>query len=99
MIGRCTLHGGVRHLKDRLRLYWSADHPCTLDYTGIGAQAFGWKAALVTRGVNAPLVLDGIPQPTLVVYDVGEAARAIAADEDHSSEGNARLGPGLGDGE
>ncbi|RZT46315.1 2-haloacid dehalogenase [Sphingomonas sp. BK036] len=45
----------------------------------IGAQAFGWKAALVTRGVNAPLVLDGIPQPTLVAHDVGEAARAIAA--------------------
>jgi 2-haloacid dehalogenase len=45
----------------------------------IGAQAFGWKAALVTRGVNAPLVLDGIPQPTLVARDVGEAARAIAA--------------------
>jgi 2-haloacid dehalogenase len=44
----------------------------------IGAQSFGWKAALVTRGVNAPLVLDGIPQPTLVVHDVGEAARAIA---------------------
>ncbi|WP_231420540.1 MULTISPECIES: haloacid dehalogenase type II [unclassified Sphingomonas] len=44
----------------------------------IGAQSFGWKAALVTRGVNAPLVLDGIPQPTLVARDVGEAARAIA---------------------
>ena len=45
----------------------------------IGAQSFGWKAALVTRGVNAPLVLDGIPQPTLVVRDVGDAARAIVA--------------------
>lgn len=45
----------------------------------IGAQAFGWKAALITRGINAPLVLDGIPQPTLVARDVGEAARVIAA--------------------
>lgn len=45
----------------------------------IGAQAFGWKAALITRGVNAPLVLDGIPQPTLIARDVGEAARAIVA--------------------
>ena len=45
----------------------------------IGAQAFGWKAALVTRGVNAPLVPDGIPQPTLVARDVDEAARAIVA--------------------
>ncbi|RZM33644.1 MAG: haloacid dehalogenase type II [Sphingomonas sp.] len=45
----------------------------------IGAQAFGWKAALITRGVNAPLVLEGVPQPTLVARDIGEAARAIAA--------------------
>ena len=45
----------------------------------IGAQSFGWKGALITRGVNAPLVLDGVPQPTLVARDVGEAARAIAA--------------------
>ncbi len=45
----------------------------------IGAQSFGWKAALVTRGVNAPLVLDGIPQPTLIARDVGEAAQAIVA--------------------
>lgn len=45
----------------------------------IGAQSFGWKAALVTRGVNAPLVLDGIPQPTLVARDVGAASRAIVA--------------------
>lgn len=45
----------------------------------IGAQSFGWKAALITRRVNAPLVLDGIPQPTLVARDVGEAAQAIVA--------------------
>ena len=45
----------------------------------IGAQAFGWQGALITRGANAPLILDGIPQPTLVARDVGEAARAIIA--------------------
>lgn len=45
----------------------------------IGAQSFGWKAALVARGVNAPLPLDGVPQPTLIARDVGEAARAIVA--------------------
>lgn len=45
----------------------------------IGAQSFGWKAALITRGVNAPLILAGIPQPTLVARDIGEAARAIVA--------------------
>lgn len=45
----------------------------------IGAQSFGWKGALITRGVNAALVLDGIPQPMLVVQDVTEAAHAIVA--------------------
>lgn len=45
----------------------------------IGAQSFGWNAALITRGVNAPLILGGIPQPTLVARDISEAARAIAA--------------------
>jgi 2-haloacid dehalogenase len=43
----------------------------------IGAQVFGWNAALVTRGVNAPLILDGVPRPTLIARDVDEAARAI----------------------
>jgi 2-haloacid dehalogenase len=45
----------------------------------IGAQAFGWNAALITRGVNAPLELDGVPLPTLVVPDVSHAAQAIVA--------------------
>ncbi len=43
----------------------------------IGAQSFGWNAALVTRGINAPLILDGVPRPTLIAQDVDEAARAI----------------------
>jgi 2-haloacid dehalogenase len=46
----------------------------------IGAQSFGWKGASITRDVNAPLVFDGIPQPTLVARDVGKAAQAIAAE-------------------
>ncbi|MEG3084599.1 haloacid dehalogenase type II [Sphingomonas sp. PB2P12] len=45
----------------------------------IGAQSFGWKAALVTRGANAPLVLADVPQPTLIRRTVSEAAYAIAA--------------------
>ncbi len=45
----------------------------------IGAQAFGWNAALVTRGVNAPLILDGVPQPTLIARDVKDAARGIVS--------------------
>lgn len=45
----------------------------------IGAQSFGWKAALVTRNVNAPLVLDGVPQPTIVARDLADAAASIVA--------------------
>lgn len=45
----------------------------------IGAQSCGWKAALVTRGANAPLALDGIPQPTLIARDLTEIADALIA--------------------
>lgn len=50
-----------------------AAHP----WDTIGAQSFGWKAALVTRGVNAPLTLEGVPQPTLVARDLAETVDAI----------------------
>jgi len=43
----------------------------------IGAQSFGWKAALITRGVNAAIPLEGIPQPTLIARDISETAQAI----------------------
>jgi len=43
----------------------------------IGAQSWGWKAALVTRGINAPLVLEGVPQPMLVARDLTEVAQSI----------------------
>jgi 2-haloacid dehalogenase len=43
----------------------------------IGAQAAGWSAALVTRGVNAPLVLEGVPQATIIGRDMTEVADAI----------------------
>jgi 2-haloacid dehalogenase len=43
----------------------------------IGAQAAGWSAALVTRGVNAPLVLEGVPQPTIIGRDMTEVADGI----------------------
>lgn len=45
----------------------------------IGAQSFGWKAALVTRGINAPLVLDGVPQPTVVARDLTGIVQSIIA--------------------
>jgi 2-haloacid dehalogenase len=45
----------------------------------MGAQSFGWNAALVTRGINAPLVLDGVPQPTVIARDLTGIAQAIIA--------------------
>ena len=43
----------------------------------IGAQSFGWNAALVTRGSNAPLLLDGVPKPTLTGTGLADVADAI----------------------
>ena len=43
----------------------------------IGAQSFGWNAALVTRGINAPLILDGVPKPTLICTALNDVANAI----------------------
>ncbi|WP_405404366.1 haloacid dehalogenase type II [Paracoccus sp. Ld10] len=44
----------------------------------IGMQALGGKGALVTHGVNAPLVLPDIPQPDVVASDLRALAWAIA---------------------
>ncbi|MGB3796534.1 MAG: HAD-IA family hydrolase, partial [Alteraurantiacibacter sp.] len=43
----------------------------------IGAQAMGWKAALVTRGMNATIPIDGVPQPDLVVNDMTELSHQL----------------------
>ncbi|WP_408593065.1 haloacid dehalogenase type II [Paracoccus marcusii] len=45
----------------------------------IGMQALGGKGALVTHGVNAALVLPGVPQPDVTAPDLAGLARAIAA--------------------
>lgn len=38
----------------------------------IGAQSSGWRAALLTRGLNAPLALREVPQPALIARDLAE---------------------------
>lgn len=43
----------------------------------IGAQSVGFSAALVTRSGNAPLLADGLSQPTLVVGDLHQLARLL----------------------
>jgi len=43
----------------------------------IGAQSAGLTAALITRPGNAPLALDGLPQPTLVANDLRDLARQL----------------------
>lgn len=46
----------------------------------IGAQACGCSGALVDHGVNAPLPIDGLPQPDIVAPTLTALADAIIAD-------------------
>ena len=43
----------------------------------IGAQSAGLGAALITRPGNAPLPLDGLPQPTLVAAELRDLANQL----------------------
>jgi 2-haloacid dehalogenase len=43
----------------------------------IGAQSVGFSAALVTRSSNAPLLAEGLPQPTFVVSDLHQLAQQL----------------------
>ena len=43
----------------------------------LGAQAMGWKAALLTRGANAPLLVENVPQPDFVETDLTDLAPAL----------------------
>lgn len=45
----------------------------------IGLQALGGKGALVTHGVNAPLPLEGVPQPDVLAPGLSALAKAIIA--------------------
>jgi 2-haloacid dehalogenase len=44
----------------------------------IGAQSAGFRGALITRPGNAPLPVDGLPQPTLIATDLRELAQQLA---------------------
>jgi len=43
----------------------------------IGAQCAGFQGALITRPGNAPLVAEGLPQPTFVARDLHELAQQL----------------------
>jgi len=43
----------------------------------IGAQGAGMRSALITRPGNAPLVVPGVPQPTVVARDIAELAAVL----------------------
>ncbi len=45
----------------------------------IGAQSFGWNAALVTRELNAPLILESVPRPAVIGTLLTDVADAIVA--------------------
>ncbi len=46
----------------------------------IGAQSAGMSAALLTRPGNAPLAIDGLPQPEYIATDLPDLARQLARD-------------------
>lgn len=45
----------------------------------IGAQAVGWKSALITRGVNAAIPTNGVPQPDFIEQNMVELADTLTA--------------------
>ncbi len=45
----------------------------------VGMQALGGKGAQVTHGMNAPLPLDGVPQPDVIAFNLTTLAEAIIA--------------------
>lgn len=45
----------------------------------IGAQSVGYSGALITRSGNAPLALEGLPQPDCIAADLLELAKQLIA--------------------
>jgi 2-haloacid dehalogenase len=47
----------------------------------VGAQSAGFSSALITRPGNAPLTVQGLPQPNIVVADLEALRRGLPASE------------------
>jgi 2-haloacid dehalogenase len=50
----------------------------------IGAQSAGYSAALLTRSGNAPLMVEGLPQPDCIAGNLPELARQLIALRDQA---------------
>ncbi len=50
----------------------------------IGAQSAGYSAALLVRSGNAPLIVDGLPQPDCIAPDLVELAKQLIAFTDRA---------------
>ena len=48
----------------------------------IGAQTLGYSGALITRSGNAPLLVEGVPQPDYIAPDLVEIAKQLIAFKD-----------------
>ena len=47
----------------------------------VGAQSAGFSSALIARAGNAPLIVPGLPQPTIVVPNLEALWRGLPASE------------------
>ena len=43
----------------------------------LGAQAMGWQAALITRGVNAPLKVENVPRPDFMEGNLADLSSVL----------------------
>jgi 2-haloacid dehalogenase len=81
-VDACRTYKPARHVYDYVcRELQVAPADCMMVaahvWDTIGAQSAGFSGALITRPGNAPLPLDDLPQPALVVDDLRELARQL----------------------
>jgi 2-haloacid dehalogenase len=81
-VDACRTYKPARHVYDYVcRELQVAPADCTMVaahvWDTIGAQSAGFSGALITRPGNAPLPLDGLPQPTLIADDLRQLAQQL----------------------
>jgi 2-haloacid dehalogenase len=81
-VDACRTYKPARHVYDYVcRELQVAPADCMMVaahvWDTIGAQSAGFSGALITRPGNAPLPLDGLPQPTLIADDLRQLAQQL----------------------